>query len=99
VRVDNPGKPREEAADQHDDPGPEAVDQITFEGREPSLYEDKKRERRLDPRSLPAKGLLNLRNEESPGVLNIGRGDHTDDAQHELRPSVIRACLCGRKRR
>jgi hypothetical protein len=93
VRVHDPRQARQHAA-QHDH-GPRAipVDEMADEGRAPGLNDHENREGSLDRRAGPPVGFLDLRDKERPGVLNVRGGDHADNADDDLNPSVRRGRL------
>ena len=79
------------AADQHDDLGPEAVDEPALERHQPCLGQHEDGEGHLDRSAAPAILLVDRIDEQRPAVLQVGDHHHADDASTELKPAIRRA--------
>ncbi|MNS95806.1 hypothetical protein D3C72_1300780 [compost metagenome] len=93
LRVDDPGRADEQRAERHHQAWAKLVDEVALHRREPGLDQHEQRERHLDLGAWPAVGLLDFRHEQRPGVLDVGRGHHADDAKGELDPAGPFRCL------
>jgi hypothetical protein len=83
-RVQRPGNADQNAANQHDNLGPEAIDEPAFDRHQPCLGKHKDAERHLDRGAAPMILLIDRRDEQRPAVLQVGDHHHADDADGEL---------------
>jgi hypothetical protein len=96
----DPADPGEDAADHHQQLGPELVDQPALEGHQPGLEKDEDGEGDLDGRRFLAQVLLQWRHEQRPSVLEVRDGHHAEDAEEEDEPAVVaQAVMLGNRGR
>ncbi len=89
LRVDDPRTTHQQGAEGDHHPRPELVDEIALDRRQPGLHQHEHREGDLDIGARPAEGFLDFRDEQRPGVLDVGGGDHADDANDQLCPARL----------